>query len=392
MKLRPSKLFLYSSILLAFDSVLKVPFLGFYIQAGVLSFLLFAILEGLNKYNRKKITLNVDYGILLITLYLLLHCILAINIGIYFKMLLYFLIPLFFYITFKSLIFSTDVLHNTAKIVLIILIISGLMEYGLKNYFNIHLEFKDMNTEYYLNNGDLAKRLRGFFLEPNWYGLSIFSWLYVYFRSAKFKGLLFYSVILLSLFCLILSGNRLILLFILLLSIAWFLKPRLIKIQGSLFLITIITSVILFFLLALNMDFLDDRSAIARFYTASNVYSELKKSSILNLLFGFGFSNWGVYSNLLELSWSNYLFDQALTRRDNSELYVVFFELGLFGGMLFLLDIILLANKRNADFIDKVFFFLFYFAAMFYPIFTFITYLIPVILIRARIYQETKWQ
>ncbi|OUL58868.1 hypothetical protein [Pseudoalteromonas ulvae] len=382
-------LFIFSCFLLALDSLLKIPIFGFYMQAGVFVILVTFSLYMINNFH-SVVKIKLDHGVTLIAVYLLVSSTQALDFSIYLKMMVYFIVPLVIYYFYFLVDLTVYELKILSRNVLLLLIITGFFEYIIKNYFGVQLEFKDMSSDYYFDNGDLANRLRGMFLEPNWYGLVMFSWLYVYIRATPnitSSTLLFFVF---SIFCLYLSGNRLILAFIFFLFLAFLFKKIIIKIDKIIIPFSVLFFSVIFFVMALNFNFEADRSLIARFYTAKNVYLEMLESNSFNLLFGYGFSNWGFYSNFLEFSWSNYLFEQDLTRRDNAEIYVVLFELGLVGSLVFFYDAILLSRKKG-DVLDKLFFSFIFVAAMFYPIYSFITYLIPVIIVRYRIFKEVTW-
>lgn len=382
--------FLLVSTLACFDSALKVGIGSFYLQLGILiGLVFFCILLATPKYKFNSGLLRDDPSIILFLLLLLSHSFLAINNSVYLQLISYAIVFLALYLSLAEGSSQFDY-RNVAFYCLVILLITGFIQYILINGFSYQLELRGVSSDYYAGNGDLAYRMRGFFLEPNWYGLILFSWFYVYLRSQitlNIRVILFSSLCLVALF---LSGNRLILLFLILLLTAFYIRQVLELFSTYVIFLIVSIGVGLFLYLTLTGGFSADRSAIARFYTAANIYELMSNSSISEILYGYGFSNWGYYSNLMEFSWSNYMFDQKLTRRDNSELYVVFFEMGLVGLFLLALDCLML-SKKNADLLDKIFLACFYIAAIFYPIYTFMFYLIPVMLVRARVIKGERW-
>jgi hypothetical protein len=382
--------FLFISTLACLDSALKVNMGGFYLQLGVLiGLIFFSLLLVTPKYKFNSGVLSNDPSITLFLLLLFSHGFLAMSYPVYLQLISYSIVFILLYISLAEGSSQFNY-QDVAFYCLVILLITGFLQYILINVFSYQLELRGVSSDYYAGNGDLAYRMRGFFLEPNWYGLILFSWVYVYIRSQKtfsIRVVLFLALCMVALF---LSGNRLILLFLVLLSVSFYFRKVLEFFSSYVVFLIVSISVGLFLYLTLTGDFSADRSAIARFYTAVNVYDVMSNSSVSEILYGYGFSNWGYYSNLMEFSWSNYMFDQELTRRDNSELYVVFFEMGFVGLLFLAFDCLLLSNK-NADSLDKVFLACFYIAAIFYPIYTFMFYLIPVMLVRARVIKGERW-
>jgi len=141
----------------------------------------------------------------------------------------------------------------------------------------------------------------------------------------------------------------------------------------------------MFVYLSFNQDFIQDRSSLARTFTAYNAITYLFDHDFTTIFFGVGFSNWGYYSNFLEFSWSNSTFDQSLTRRDNSEFYVFLFEQGIFVFLLFAFDLIRVGFKSN-KYLDSVFIALIYVSGLFYPIYSFLMYMIPLMIVRGRVF------
>ena len=376
MKIRTRNVFFIVAILTCFDSALKINFLGIYLQAGLLlSVISLVIIIG--SLNRAVcFQLLADRGLLLITLFTLTHFYVALDVFVYFRMLFYLLMFIALYI-FIFLIVDEVNLEKVSCWCILILCFTGCFQYVLTNYGSgFHL--RGMDAEYYLGNGDLAYRMRGFFLEPNWFGLVLFSWLYVFYRNAEqLASKKSISLVFLAIICLTLSGNRLILIFIFMLCVLVFLKRKGVNVGKVPPVALLILAAVFFWGLAMMGGF-DDRSAAARLYTASQTLHYLGSSSLSEVLFGFGFSNWGEYSNSLELSWSNYTFDQKLTRRDNSELYVVLFEMGVLGLMIYLYDAYYITTKFDSNYLDRYFVIFIYISSFVYPLYSFIMYMMPI--------------
>tara|TARA_B110000211_G_scaffold234628_2_gene305207 strand:+ start:2037 stop:3203 length:1167 start_codon:yes stop_codon:yes gene_type:complete len=386
MKVRADFLFSIVAMLLCLDSALKINAAGIYLQAGLLVALVSFILLMLSRDYLMLPVLRRDRGLILICGVIVLHSYMAHDIFVYLRMLFYMLMFYVVYI-FVSLSVSAADLKKVSFYCILILCITGILQYGSTN-FGGGFQLRGMDAEYYLKNGDLAYRMRGFFLEPNWFGIVLSSWFYIYFRSvSNYRSFDFLFLFVLTLLCLILSGNRLILLFfcaIFFLSllhgkgwVGYFRLPMLVLLLAA----------FLFWMLALFGGF-EDRSAAARLYTAHQILSIVGDSSFTELVFGYGFSTWGEYSNLLEFSWSNYTFDQELTRRDNSELYVVLFEMGLLGVFIYAYDAYTLTSKRKANILDRYFLVFVYISSFVYPMYTFMMYMMPYMIVRASLVKE----
>lgn len=381
MRIRIRHLFFIVAIFMCFDSALKINFLGIYVQAGLLlSVISLVMISGVLE-RAAWFQLLADRGLLLISLVTLAHFYTALDVSVYFRMIFYLLMFIVLYIFVFLTAGSVDI-EKVSYVCVLILCLTGGFQYVLTNYGSgFHL--RGMDAEYYLGNGDLAYRMRGFFLEPNWYGLVLFSWLYVFYRNTvQFASKKFIFLVFLAISCLILSGNRLILIFIFIFCFLIILKRRGVDVGKVPPVTILILAAVFFWGLAITGGF-DDRSAAARLYTASQTLYHLGTSSISEVFFGFGFSNWGEYSNSLELSWSNYTFDQKLTRRDNSELYVVLFEMGVFGLLIYLYDAYYLTTRPNSNYLDRYFVIFIYISSFVYPLYSFIMYMIPYMIIRS---------
>lgn len=370
------------AFLMCLDSLLKVNIAGFYIQAGIFFTLVILVLMCVDKkYKFETKIIKKDKTIILFFVLIGIGFPSAINLSVYFKMLFYFLIFTLMYI-YVSNGYRCVGIERLSYICILVLCATGLIQYGLANIFSIQIELRGIQSNHYEN---LANRMRGFFLEPNWYGLILFSWLFIYVRSLDSLKFGSTSLILIAGVCLVLSGNRLIYFFLLILCIVWLFKGISENFKRMIPVVFLVLSGGLFVYLSMAGGLEGDRSAAARFYTGYNVISTMLSYPIDIQLMGRGFSNWGWFSNELELSWSNYLFDQSLTRRDNSEIYVILFEMGYLGALLFVYDSWFLGGKKEADILDIVYVVCMYVAGMFYPIYQFLMYMVPLMIVRSRV-------
>ena len=371
--------------LTCFDSLLKASVAGFYVQAGIIIAMaaLLAMLADKNYHFNEKIVKK-DNTIIIFYILIAIGLPNAVHLAVYFKMLFYFLVFTLVYIYVSESSGSVNI-QRLSSICVLTLCVTGIFQYGFADIFSMQLELRGVQSEHYYY---LANRMRGFFLEPNWYGLILFSWLFVYVRSLERLALYPIFLIALSVSCLFLSENRLIYFFLALFIFVYFFGGLAGRLRRFIPVVILLSSGGLFLYLAMAGGLDGDRSAAARFYTGYNVVSTMLSYPLDAQLLGKGFSNWGWFSNELELSWSNYLFDQSLTRRDNSEIYVVFFEMGYLGLLLFIYDGWFLGSKREADTLDVVFLMCMYIAGMFYPIYQFLMYMLPMMIVRNRVVQS----
>src|SRR4029079_15275241 len=144
--------------------------------------------------------------ICLYTLLMCCHVLLAADLRTYaFEMLPWIIfICLYLYVTYKPA--DWDALSRLA---LWTVIIGGFIQYLLARSMGIQIAVRERE---YVYAGEFGLRMRGMFLEPNYFGLVLLSWLYVYVSSKRrYRGS---DIVLLGLtvLALFLSYNRMILL------------------------------------------------------------------------------------------------------------------------------------------------------------------------------------
>lgn len=369
------------------DSLLKFDVGGMYLQLGVVLLLLIPIWYYFLDRSGNRLSgtwLPSDILIALLFFQMAAQFIIAKNYAVYFVVLSYFIIYMFEYWCIWLIHDQVD-WRKLARLALSILIFSGLLEYTLKTYLGINIFLRDMGAEYFENKGPLGVRMRGFYLEPNWYGLMMFSWLYLYLRGTSRLTAENFVIVGLSLFCLYLSDNRTTMGLLIILG----LYSRVRRYLGALqwFMPAAILAIATAFYVhySIHCDQVVDRTASARLCTSGNVIAIWRDSELKSQLFGYGFSNWGYYSNDLGFSRSNYLREQALTRRDNAEFYVFLFEMGLMSMLIFAADLLWIGKKAKRS-MDAMFVVAIYISGFFYPIYMFIVYIVPLTVVRAKIF------
>jgi len=235
--------------------------------------------------------------------------------------------------------------------------------------------------------------MRGFFLEPNWFGLFLTFSLVGYVLTLKTLTRKSILLLLIVMVCSYLSGNRLSNYFVALTLFTFFFSkeaPRSVFVfVGFLGLLPVI-----YYLVSLgvftggDINVNDDRSLSARTITASRVIDYAMTSTAWhNFIFGHGLSSWASVALDNSLTIRSERLELGGAVRDTSETYVLFIEHGVFGCVLLLLDLLIFVKKAYEENRPLVSYALI--SAMFllcsvfyYPIFFFMMYLIPYFLIR----------
>lgn len=372
-----------SVILISFDSLLKIGVQPFYLQAGILTAFGALIVSYLMNNSPKY---KPDHAVLLIAAYIAVHYFLALNTFVYLVCAAYFGTFLSLY----TLIRRTHRQVNWQKIsrtAVIILLATGYTQYFLINALDIQIELRDISASYYAEKGNLGTRMRGFFLEPNWFGLSLFGWGFLYIFKTKTYKRIDTLIIFLAIIAIYLSDNRLIFVLSLYILVMFYICGRFPKLSKFAPFLTVSAAMSLFIGVSVYFPEIADRSAAARTYTMARVWQAWTQADIATQIFGYGFSNWGHYSNAWSLSWSNFRLDQSLARRDNAEVYVFLFEMGIISFIIFAADLIFIGKKAKQP-LSAVFVSAIYISALFYPIYNFLMYLIPLMVIRHEIIQQ----
>lgn len=395
-----SRILFFAICSFALDSSIKIVTGGIRIHPGIVVLLLASLLCMLSKPSKFIGSINNDPFVKIAIIFIIAYGFIAKDFNNFIFLSSYLMITITIYLLFAVSIKNLN-LKQLSSASIILLLFTGVSQYVISNFLGYPLVFGGLEAQYYLENPGFETRMRGFFLEPNWYGLVLLLWscvtLSVVNFQKKYSSLILICMLLTAQY---LTGNRLTLILQAHLALSYYTQNTSIRIYRLLFnpLLLVGLAVIMFFsAIALfglsNIE--SDRSAIARISTLSNVINFFSSRSYTGIFFGYGFSNWGAYSNEYLLSFSNYLGSQALSRRDNSEIYVILFEAGIFGLLLFWMDL-----KKNYQIEGKKldssirFYSLatayFYICSLFYPTFTFAMYCIPLLLLRAKLYSPLK--
>lgn len=369
-------------VLFSLDSLIKINFDDFRIH---ISHLLILVIVLASFASPKKWVTNYarhNKTIIFLLAYLLIHVFFANDLKTYVIVMSYFILAVMTHIAIFTYANKINFSYFF-RISLILLISTGFAQFLLQNIFNYQLTLGGLSDDYYSDGGSIADRMRGFFLEPNWYGLYLAASLIGYMITASQPRKTVY-LLSLSIICLYLSGNRLTLYFSLLSITVYFYEKNFHRIPKTALMSACLAPMALLLILTFSTSLADsvgdDRSASARSVTALKTVTFIQSNfSIPSIFLGNGLSTWGEASLQENLS-SRATAEKSKTARDTSESYVVLFELGLIGVLLFLLDFRAtwnLAARRPESSQIIILTMLVFNAAFYYPIFYFMMYLAP---------------
>ena len=377
-----SKIVTLAIILFSLDSLIKINFDDFRIHISHILLLGVVLISIASKKKWISEYAQNNKTIIFILIYLLIHVFFAKDLKTYLVVLSYFILAIVMHIAIFTYANKIDFSYFF-RTSLFILISTGLAQYTLQSAFNFQISLGGLSDDYYTNGGSIADRMRGFFLEPNWYGLYLAASLIGYLITARTTRKHLY-LIGLSVICLYLSGNRLTLYFSLISIAVFYYEKNVHKVPKFILMCACIPPMALLVILTFSNSFSqavgEDRSASARSVTAVKTATYIQSNfSLPSIFLGNGLSTWGEVSFQEDLS-SRSSAERSKTARDTSESYVVVFELGLIGVFLFLLDFYATANlasRRPESSQIIIMTMLVFSAAFYYPTFYFMMYLAP---------------
>ena len=315
----------------AFDSLLKID-LGFQIHIGILLMLAVNAYFLLTNPTKLKISLNKEQAFLIFILFSVLTGYFRQTAGAL-QISIYLLIALNVALFCQ---YSRPFLNKSHfRWFQWLMIITGLIQFGAFKLFGYQIAFID--PEHYEKGYSVTHRLRGFFIEPNWYAIAFaFNSLLLFGNELKQTFKQYWLLSLLTLVVMILNGT-IATMAVLLLVYAWpVFKARPIR---GLFLFAIMASVlvaVLSFRASLSQSE-DNASALnhgSRIKPLIRVINYQYDNKPLNVIFGNGLGSWGTHAVGNRLSVLVYEPGKAV--RDGSELPVFIFEVGVVGTLLFL--------------------------------------------------------
>jgi len=368
----------------AFDSLLKIN-LGIKIHLGIVMILIFNFFHLLN-YRSKKIIINkIDFWLIIFGIYILLSGLLKVGISSTFIFFYFFLaLNVYFFIQKNFRFISRKVLLNFHYI----LIFTGLLQFILVIFFDYQLNFLD--AEHYNKGSSVTQRLRGFFVEPNWFAIAFTFNIFLLVKNDIISFIKSNTMLaILTLMVLVLNGSFGTLAVVVCVYGYKYFKKN------------IVVGLMLLFLGGLGFylglqkraEFKKGKSGIELFnyYSRTEPFKRVNayfnETNSANRWFGEGLGSWGTLAVSNKLSVLN--FEKRKSARDSSELHVFLFELGIIGTLIFFLDILVLFRKNQKEnFYLRGALLLFVVSFLLYPIFKFLMYMIYYFVVRAIIKQN----
>jgi hypothetical protein len=253
-------------------------------------------------------------------------------------------VSIYILVTINVIIFANLTYKYTSRKLFyqfqILMIATGLLQYTLYKFGGIQLSF--INAEHYEKGYSVSSRLRGFFIEPNWYAISI-SFNTLLLTGNNIIGFIKRSpyVAALTALVVILNGS---LTTIGILSIIYSIPIiRKNPIKGT-FYASLVLSILLGVITyrgAINQN-ADNETMLnyaSRWTPLTRVIEYQSNQDFFSVIFGHGLGSWGTTAVKNRLS--ALVHEEEASARDGSELPVFIFELGLFGTALLLLDLLI---------------------------------------------------
>lgn len=380
LKLDKVALFIYISF--ALDSALKIN-AGIQLHLGIMSILMTNGLVFMTRPTSIVTPLLKDYFFLFFTLYCTLNGVLFANSG-FVGLLIYLLIAC------NVLVFCAYTLELIDKKAFeyfqVVMIVTGLGQYFAFKVFGYQLSFID--AEHYQKGSSVSHRLRGFFIEPNWYAIALtFNTLLLIGNKVELfikekPWIAFFTVIVFILNGTLATVGALIIIY----SIPYLKRA---PIKGVLMLLVLLS------LLAAVFSFREGISQKQAGASALNHSSRVipflrviefqSKESLTKTIFGQGLGSWGTIA--VENRLSVLVFEPKVGARDGSEVPVILFELGLFGCFLIITDLIISFFKCPARLFHlRGGILLFFICLALYPTFKFWMYMPYYFYLRASIH------
>jgi len=219
----------------------------------------------------------------------------------------------------------------------ILMLLTGFIQYFIYKFAGVQIAFID--SSHYEKLSSVAHRLRGFYIEPNWFAISLtFNTFLLFGRSPMAFAKKTPIVTFFTVMAMILNGTLTTLLILVLVYTIPLFKKNPFR---ALLLLVLIGSVFIgavSFRSAINVKEAD-KSVVnlsSRITPFLRVIEYQIDNSRFNQLFGNGFGSWGTLA--VENRLSALVHEQDPAVRDGSEVPVILFELGFVGVMLIFFD------------------------------------------------------
>lgn len=406
--MRIKKLNIYELIYIsfAFDSALKLGVGGFKMHLGILAILIISVIEYAENAGTIRLAgfFKKNWSLFPFIFYLIINVLFNASFpGIPITLIYFFLGLWVFYFLYNKQSYISD---RAILIFQWVLIVTGLFQSALFQFFGYQLTFFD--AEHYAVDASFATRLRGFFLEPNWFSIILtFNSLLIFLRCGnsiiKRKGL-----ILLSFLTLLLNGSYGFIGVIILGYVARMIIdfPKVSKRNLLVFILMFLIAGGL--ILSRNMykrksGFASDGQVVSvnagsRLLPAVRTVLFMSGKTLKEQIWGLGIGSWpyiGIEENKLGyIGFANVNGGQLTVKpaqRDSAEFHVFLLELGYLGIILFLFDYAYnYWRYRRLNMIYSLASACMLAAFFVYPVFKFYMYLVPFYLIRTFAVKEDK--
>lgn len=381
----------------AFDSALKLGAGGFKIHLGILAVLILSVIEYMDNPKTTKCVsfLRKNWSLFPFFIYLFGHAVINSTFPGISVTLTYYILGLWVFYFFYN---KESYIRDRAVVIFQwTLIVTGLFQSALFQILDYQLAF--FNAEHYAVDASFATRLRGFYLEPNWFAIVLtFNSLLIFLRFGN-SILKRKSLIAFSFFTLLLNGSYG---FVGVVILGYVFRifmdlPRVSKRNITVFVLMIFIAGGL--ILSRNMYGSNSGNTSKKGVISVNTGSRLLPA-IRTVLFmsnktsneqflGLGVGSWpyiGIKENKLGyLGFGNTSYDSLVkpAQRDSAEFHVFLLELGYCGILLFLFDYVYNYWRfRRLNMIYSVASACMLAAFFVYPMFKFYMYLVPFYLIR----------
>lgn len=387
LKLDKIVLFIYVSF--ALDSLLKIN-AGVQLHLGIIAILLTNVLVLLKRPYLAITPLTKNYMFVLFVFY----C--AIN-GFSYNHQGYGGLMVYLFIVCNLIVFcSYTISHINKKTFIyfqIVMIATGLLQYGLFKVFGYQISFID--AEHYQKGSSVSHRLRGFFVEPNWFAIA-FTFNTILLIGTNIERFCRQMPWLagLTIVVIVLNGTLATLGALLIIYSIPYVKKSPLK---GMFIIGILAAI-----LAATFSFregikLDQAGGSAGYGNTQVLNHSSRVEPILRVIdyqsregfskvfFGQGLGSWGTIAVPNRLSVLVFLPKPGV--RDGSEIPVIIFELGILGSLILILDLFITFLKcpsRNYHYRGALI--LFFVCLALYPTFKFWMYMPYYFYIRTVIY------
>ncbi len=270
----------------------------------------------------------------------------------------------------------------------VILLVSGFIQFFAYHFFAFQISFFDIS--HYDKGFSVSQRLRGFFIEPNWYAISLgFNSIMLIKNELNYFLKNHYWILFFTLFAFIFNASIAIFGMIVILYL-WYIgkKSLAIALLGTPIAILLAYWLILYRTsVSVETDMFKMLNYYSRLEPLIRVINFQMSNGVYSIIFGNGFGSWGTLA--IEQRLSVLVFEVNPMSRDGSELPVLIFELGLLGFLIFMLDIVKTYSiVNNTDYHLKMAVILFIVCFIFYPIFKFWMYMPYYFYIRYLIYDR----